>query len=430
MTLPAHDVVLLLAISAGASVVVTALGLGLLRAARRRPLRDAAIVVALTPVLTVVAAAAGATSAMFLSTEQFGVLIAMVAFAGIGGLLTAMVLARTIMRGSESLRIAASALTRGEPYVAPGGTPSAELEALAAELEIAHAKLEEARRHERAVEGSRRDLIAWVSHDLRTPLAGIRAMAEALEDDVVSTDDDRALYHQRIRVEVARLSRMVDDLFELSRIHAGTLSLSPRPVPLADVVQEAVSTAEPVASANDVRLDLHLDLGAARSPAVVEVDPYAMTRVVGNLLGNAIRHTPPAGRVRVETARIDGSAVLSVSDECGGIAAADLERVFDVAYRGSAARTPVPDGGAGLGLAIARGIVQAHGGRIGVENVGPGCRFTVLLPLTARPLTGRSLADDPPAGQAGAGEAPAGESAARTLAREATSAVRHAEPGL
>jgi signal transduction histidine kinase len=380
MNLPAHDVVELLELSAASSVIVTVVGLGCLRLVRRRPLRDSVLIAALTPVLTVVVAAAVAAVAMFISTEQFGVLIAIVVFAGCGGVVTSLVLARTIMRGSDALRKAAHALSRGHPYVAPAATPSAELEALSRELEVAHARLDEARRNERAIEESRRELIAWVSHDLRTPLAGIRAMAEALEDGVVSTDADRSLYHQRIRVEVDRLALMVDDLFELSRIHAGALNLSPQRLALADVVSDAVATAGPVAQAKGVNVTTS-GVGAAKQTADVDIDPHALTRVVGNLLGNAIRHTPAGGVVVVETHDDGHCAFLTVTDECGGIAESDLERVFEVAYRGTPARTPVPDGGAGLGLAIARGIVAAHHGRIGVENVGLGCRFGIALPL-------------------------------------------------
>jgi signal transduction histidine kinase len=380
VTLPAHDVEVLLGVSAASAVAVTAVGLGLLKIARRRPLRDAALVVALTPVVTVVVAAAIATVSMFLSTEQFGVLIAMVAFAGLSGIATSMVLARTLMRGSDALREAASALVRGEPYIGPSGTPSAELEALASELEAAYAKLDEARKHERAIEESRRELISWVSHDLRTPLAGIRAMAEALEDDVVSTDEDRSLYHRRIRVEVDRLARMVDDLFELSRIHAGALRLSLQRIALTEVVREAVATAAPVASAKRITVTA---AGVDAAGPYVDVDPHALTRVVGNLLGNAIRHTPHDGSVEIATDHDDDFLYLSVTDECGGIADDDIDRVFEVAFRGTHARTPSPDGGAGLGLAIARGIVQAHKGRIRADNVGPGCRFTITLPLAS-----------------------------------------------
>lgn len=202
-------------------------------------------------------------------------------------------------------------------------------------------------------------------------------MAEALEDNVVFTDEDRALYHRRIRLEVDRLARMVDDLFELSRIHAGALQLSLRRMGLTDVVREAVATAAPVASAKGIRL---AESGLETDGSLVDVDPYALTRVVGNLLGNAIRHTPHDGSVDIRMEHGEEFVYVSISDECGGIAEADIERVFEVAFRGTPARTPSPDGGAGFGLAIARGIVHAHNGRIGAENVGPGCRFTIALP--------------------------------------------------
>ncbi len=374
-----HDMVVLIAASAGTSAVVTTAGLWLLRALRRRPLRDAVIVVALTPVVTVVGAAAIVTTSMFLSTSQFAVLIGTVVFAGLGGVITSIVLARTITHGSEELRIAASAVSQGGSYIAPTSTPSAELAALAEELRRAHANLDEARRHEHAIEDSRRELIAWVSHDLRTPLAGIRAMAEALEDGVVFTPADRQLYHQRISIEADRLARMVDDLFELSRIHAGSLTLSLRSMALHDVVREAVASASPIAAAKGVQL--FGPRGVAEP--VVDIDEYKLTRVVANLLGNAIRHTPHDGAIDV-AADDDGRFVyLSVTDGCGGIPVADLDRVFDVAFRGTSARTPDPGGGAGLGLAIARGIVQAHAGEISVANVEGGCRFTVALPLSA-----------------------------------------------
>src|SRR5450631_2012631 len=379
MKLHPHQIIGLLVVSAASSVVVTAGGLALLRAVRRRPLRDAALIVALTPVLTVVVAATVATVSMFLSKAEFGILIATVIFAGFGGIVTSMVLARTLMRGSDALRAAATALSRGEPYIGPTGTPSAELEALALELALAHGKLDEARRHERAIEDSRRELIAWVSHDLRTPLAGIRAMAEALEDNVVSTDEDRSLYHRRIRVEVDRLARMVDDLFELSRIHSGELHLSLHHMMVGDVVRDAIATAMPVAQAKRVQLNSD---GLDSAGPLVDIDPHALSRVIGNLLSNAIRYTPHDGAVSIAAAHDAEFAYVSVRDECGGIADVDIDRVFDVAYRGAPARTPEPDGGAGLGLAIARGIVDAHRGRIGAENVGTGCRFTIALPLS------------------------------------------------
>ncbi|SBT52841.1 sensor histidine kinase [Micromonospora auratinigra] len=239
---------------------------------------------------------------------------------------------------------------------------------------------DQARERERRIEKGRRDLVAWVSHDLRTPLAGLRAMAEALEDGVVGDPATVAEYHRRIRVETDRMTRLVDDLFELSRINAGALRLSLSAVPLGDVVSDAVAGTAPLAAARRIRLV------AAESgwPTVTGSEPE-LARVIGNLLLNAIRYTPQDGTVRVDAGRDPDSAWLAVADSCGGIPEADLPRVFDVAFRGEPARTPRAgtggvEGSGGLGLAIVRGLVEAHGGRVDVQNITDGCRFVVRLP--------------------------------------------------
>jgi signal transduction histidine kinase len=229
---------------------------------------------------------------------------------------------------------------------------------------------------ERALELNRRDLVAWMSHDLRSPLAGIRAMAEALEDGVVTDDQTVALYHGNIRGESERLASMVDDLFELSRLHSGAVTLTRQRITLADVVAQAMPSMAALASTKQVRL-------TGEVPDIsVDVDVREITRVLCNLLANAIRHTPEGGEVTVSGGADRAVAHLSVDDECGGIPAADLPRVFDVAFRGTAARTPSGDNGAGLGLAIARGIMAAHGGWIVVSNLSAGCRFTLSIPLS------------------------------------------------
>jgi len=236
------------------------------------------------------------------------------------------------------------------------------------------------------LEESRRELVAWVSHDLRTPLAGLRATVEALEDGVISDPDDVAQALRTMNREVDRLSGLVTDLFELSRIQSGTLRLSPTRVSVADLVSDVISGAAPVAAASGVQLH---GVPAGIDPPEADVSVPELLRALRNVVDNAIRHTPTAGAVRLAVGVDDGHAVVAVQDECGGIPAEELPRVFDVAFSGDVARSPDPSattgGGAGLGLSIARGIVEAHHGVVDVRNEGPGCQVTLRLPLAAGP---------------------------------------------
>ena len=300
----------------------------------------------------------------------------LMAVAGLGGLAVAVFVGRRLTKASRALSSAVQGVGDTGVYVAPKLTLPAELSDLSAELTATHERLAEARSRERALEASRRELVAWVSHDLRTPLAGLRAMAEALEDQVVVDPREVNQYHSQIRREVDRLTVMIDDLFELSRIHAGALRLTKRMVGLEDLVAEVVASTDPVARAKGVRLT-----GAAVRGMPVYVDAAEMGRALRNLVTNAIRHTPPDGDVEVLAEVQSGMACVSVSDACGGIPPGDLPRVFDVAFRGESARTPGPQEGAGLGLSIARGIVEAHSGQIAVRNAGLGCQFLIRLPL-------------------------------------------------
>jgi signal transduction histidine kinase len=296
--------------------------------------------------------------------------------AGLAGLAVALLIGRTLTRSSRQLVGAVREVGDSGIYTPPDVWLPAELAGLSEGLTEAHDRLGKARAREQALEASRRELVAWVSHDLRTPLAGLRAMAEALEDQVVTDPREVSHYHSQIRRETDRLAAMIDDLFELSRIHAGTLRLSPRLVGLEDLVAEVVASAEPVARAKGIRL-----AGSAVRGMPVVIDTAEMGRAVRNLVTNAIRHTPYDGTIQVIGEIQAGMASVSVADECGGIPPGDLPRVFDVAFRGESARTPDPSGGAGLGLSIARGIVEAHSGQISVRNTGPGCQFIIKLPL-------------------------------------------------
>jgi signal transduction histidine kinase len=365
----ALEVALIAALTTG---VVGLIGAGLLYALRRASLRITVTLVAVTTALAVVAAVAATAQAMFLDAHDLGVVVEVTVVAGAVSTVLALVLARWVIRGSRELATATRDFGTTGAFAAPADPPTAELAELARELAATDRRLAESRERERALESSRRELVAWVSHDLRTPLAGLRAMAEALEDGVAA---DPVRYHRQIRAEVDRLAGLVDDLFELSRIQSGTLQLTMTAVPVADLVSDALSGADALAKARGVRL-----AGTASGPIAVRADSRELSRVLTNLVLNAIRHTPADGTVAVDAGNADGATVLAVTDGCGGIPDADLARVFDVGWRGTEARTPGPQSGAGLGLAIARGIVEAHAGSITVANTGRGCRFEVRLP--------------------------------------------------
>jgi len=362
-----------------AAVVVTAiLGAIVLRLIARRSVGLHVGLVAAVCVITAMITT-GEIATIMLSAGDRVVMLELIGISGIASLVVSLIVGRSIGQASRALLASVQQVGESGIYTPPDRELPTELAGLSAGLTEAHEKLGQSRARQQALEASRRELVAWVSHDLRTPLAGLRAMAEALEDQVVTDPREVSRYHSQIRVETERLAVMIDDLFELSKIHAGALRLSRRVAGLEDVVAEVVASAEPVARAKRIRLT-----GSAVRGMPVLIDSAEFGRAVRNLMINAIRHTPPNGTIEVIGEIRSGMACVSVADECGGIPPGDLSRVFDVAFRGESARTPDPSGGAGLGLSIARGIVEAHSGEISVSNTGPGCEFLITLPL-ARP---------------------------------------------
>jgi signal transduction histidine kinase len=387
--IPLRDLVTVVGIAGGAALAVALAGAAALAAVRRRRIAAGLTVLVLTVVGAGAAASIATAVAMFLSTHDLRVLLVVVGVAAAVGTAGALLLTRRLVGGIGDVAAVAQSLAEEGPVVAPAGPLPAELAALAGDLVIAGTRLQEARERERALEGSRRELVGWVSHDLRTPLAGLRAMAEALEDGVVAAPDEVGEYYRRIRWETDRLTAMVDDLFELSRLHAGTLPLTPVPTVLADLISDAVATARPVARAEGVRL-----VGAASGGGARLLCAASLSRVMSNLVTNAVRHTPSGGTVTVEGGDSDGGAVwIAVADECGGIPEADMPRLFDVGFRGTRVRSPHEGGGGGLGLSIARGFVEATGGSIDVINRDGGCRFTVRLSAPVVPTPVLSAAD-------------------------------------
>ncbi|WP_188678905.1 sensor histidine kinase [Subtercola lobariae] len=371
--------------------LVTTLAVGAVAAAVLLLLRRASLlvqlgVVVLAATVSAVASMITVANAMYLSQHDLTVAVSVALVAGIVSLALAGLLGWLIVRNSRALSAVTRRLGAGE-RIDPAEHPvySAELAALADELVAASIRLAEAQAQTAQAEAARRELVAWISHDLRTPLAGIRAMSESLEDGLA---DDPQRYYRQMRSQVDQLSRMVDDLFELSKIDSGALQLTLEDVSLYDIVSDAVADIQALTAGREIRVASTL-----RPDVVVRADARELTRAINNLLVNALQHTPAGSPITVSAELRDGRASVSVIDSGGGIPEADLARVFDPGWRGEHARTPTQpgaaahgtafSGGAGLGLAIVRGIAEAHNGVVSVQNVAGGCRFDLQLPTAA-----------------------------------------------
>jgi signal transduction histidine kinase len=353
-----------IAFAAVVAVATLAVGLVAALAVGRLPsLRGRLTGLALFAVLLPLAAVVLSGVVMFQSEHDLTVL-AVGAASSTASLIAALLLARAITAPIDALGSAATKLAHGDlESRAPVSGPT-ELQHLAASFNEMAARLEE-------LFDARRELVAWASHDLRTPLAALQAMVEAVEDGLV--DDNR--YVPAMRDQVHALSALVDDLFELARIDAGALTLEVREAKVERLVESCVRGLEAEAKARRVRLEarIHDDV------PVVRCAPDKVERVLYNLVLNALRHTPSDGSVAVLVQPAAEEVRITVEDTGDGIPAEALRRIFDRFWRGEPSRPP--GGGAGLGLAIARGLVEAHGGRIWAENRSAGgARVSFTLP--------------------------------------------------
>ncbi len=271
-------------------------------------------------------------------------------------------LARSISQSVERVRTASAELAAGDLRVRAPESGPVEVADLAASFNEMAASLER-------LFDARRELVAWASHDLRTPLANMQAMLEALEDGLVPVETTTPI----LREQVALLSSLVDDLFELARIDAGALTLELRDAPLERVVGSCLRGVEADARRRGIGL-------AASVPGDVSAQcaPEKIERVLVNLLTNALRHTPSDGTVAVRVEQVDREVRVTVEDTGEGLDEEARQRMFDRFWRADPARSAR---GSGLGLAIARGLVEAHGGRIWAENrPGGGARVSFTLP--------------------------------------------------
>ncbi|MCA1716866.1 MAG: HAMP domain-containing histidine kinase [Actinobacteria bacterium] len=317
--------------------------------------------------------------AMFISEHDLSILLTMLLFAALlafgFSLRGAMPIARRVAR----VRWGTAQLANGELETELPVDGHDEISQLSADFNRMAAALREAVAREREMEQARRDLIAAVSHDLRTPLASARALIEAVADGVAADPDTEARYLSSARNELANLGRLVDDLFELAQIDAGVLRLDLEEASLHDLISDTLSSFRPQAERRGVRLVGEV----SESVDPVLMSPPKLQRVLYNLVSNALRHTPADGTVALR-AMPEGKVIqVEVTDTGEGISPDDLPRVFERSYKGEKSRTRGEEDfapGAGLGLAIARGFVEAHGGRISVESrPGHGSRFRFTL---------------------------------------------------
>lgn len=313
---------------------------------------------------------------MFASEHDLLLASVLLVFAGGMAMMLGYFLSSTITERIHQLKSAAQRLAEGDLKTRVAVSGRDEVASLAVTFNRMAEQLQAADKKQRELESLRRDLIAWVSHDLQTPLTSMRAILEALSDGVVEDPETVQRYLHTAQRDVRSLSSLIDDLFQMAQLDAGGFPLNQADASLSDLVSDTLESFTQLAKGQEITLEGNVD--ADVDP--VNMDTQAIGRVLNNLIGNALRHTPPYGRVSVWVRRTGRQAEVTVSDTGEGIRAEDLPHVFERFYRGEKSRSRTT-GGAGLGLAIARGIVQAHGGEINVESeIGRGTHFTFYIP--------------------------------------------------
>ena len=318
--------------------------------------------------------------AMFISGHDLSIVLTMLLFAALLAVGMGLYWATPMARRIEEVRRGTARLASGKLDAEVSVDGHDEISGLAEDFNLMASRLREADEREREMERERRDLIAAVSHDLRTPLTAVRALLEAVTDGVAADPGVRERYLHSAQNEVTHLGRLVDDLFELAQIDAGALRLTLERASLHDLISDTLASFQPEARKRGVRL-----LGEfADGIDPVLMNPPKLQRVLHNLVSNALRHTPSDGTIFLRAEPHGEEAVrVEVADTGEGIAPAVLPRVFERSFRGEESRTRPEDDttpGAGLGLAIARGLIEAHGGSIHVESLaGTGSRFCFTL---------------------------------------------------
>ncbi len=320
------------------------------------------------------------TQLMFLSAHDAALATVIVIYATGVTLVFGYFVVNGLTDSIARLIFAAKSVQAGDLSIRADDRGSDEVAQLARTFNEMTLQLARMREKEQQLDAARRDWIAWVSHDLRTPLTSLRARAEALSDGVVTQPNEVSSYLAGMRNDTLALSSLIDDLSELARIDAGGLQLDRMDFPVNDLMSDCIESLSVIAQEKSVRLSGSV----AADVGTVNISPQHIQRVLNNLIGNALAHTRPSGEVRVSATRANTVVRVDVCDTGDGIAPQDLPQVFERFYRGEPSRRRTSTGksvGMGLGLVIARELVEAHGGHIGIESeLGQGTTVWFTLP--------------------------------------------------
>ena len=313
---------------------------------------------------------------MFLSRHDLLLSTVLLVFAAGVAVSIGYLVSSTVVVAVRKLNQGAEEVARGNlDVVVPEQGPE-ELAELARHFNEMTARLREVETERVVFEQARRDLIVAVGHDLRTPIASVQVITEALADGIVDDPATVRRYLNTARRDLGTLSHLVDDLFVLAQLDSGGVELDRRPNSLTDLVSDTLETFSVRAEQQQVRLHGETLAGIPN----LDFDASYVGRVLSNLVDNALRHTPPGGEVVLRTAALDDGVEVQVSDSGPGIDERDLPHVFERFYRGEASRSRALGGG-GLGLAIVKSVVEAHGGSVGVHVApGTGTTFSFVLP--------------------------------------------------